>query len=184
MVIAADPSVVTPFEVLADYERRSLAHVAGLPEQIEAPGLWRGIGFRVGARHFVSVIADVNEILTPPLLTQVPGTRRWLLGVANVRGNLVPIIDLRDFVEGERSVMTEASRVLVVRQHAGSVGLLIDEVLGQRSFTDEQRADAVGEADERYQRFVGENLQLGDVLWGLFSMAALVRAAEFQQGSA
>ncbi|HEY6894330.1 MAG TPA: chemotaxis protein CheW [Rhodanobacteraceae bacterium] len=174
----------TPFEVLADYERRSLAHVAGLPEQIEAPGLWRGIGFRVGVRYFVSVIAEVNEILTPPLLTQVPGTRRWLLGVANVRGNLVPIIDLRDFIEGERSVLTESSRVLVVRQHAGSVGLLIDEVLGQRSFTDEQRNEAVGEADERYQRFVGENLQLGDVLWGLFSMAALVRAAEFQQGSA
>jgi twitching motility protein PilI len=158
--------------------------VAGLPEQIEAPGLWRGIGFRVGVRYFVSVIAEVNEILTPPLLTQVPGTRRWLLGVANVRGNLVPAIDLRDVLEGERSVLTESSRVLVVRQHAGSVGLLIDEVLGQRSFTDEQRNEAVGEADERYQRFVGENLQLGDVLWGLFSMAALVRAAEFQQGSA
>jgi twitching motility protein PilI len=184
MATASDHAVHTPFEVLADYERRSLAHVAGLPDQIEAPGLWRGIGFRVGIRYFVSVIGDVNEILTPPALTQVPGTRRWLLGVANVRGNLVPIIDLRDFIEGERSVLTESSRVLVVRQHAGSVGLWIDEVLGQRSFSDEQRADAIGEADERYQRFVGENLQLGEVLWGLFSMAALVRAAEFQQGSA
>ena len=184
MVLAADHSVGTPFEVLADYERRSLAHVAGLPEQIEAPGLWRGIGFRVGIRHFVSVIAEVNEILTLPVLTPVPGTRSWLLGVANVRGNLVPVIDLRDFIEGDRSIPTEASRVLVVRQHGGSVGLLIDEVLGQRSFSDEQRADAIGEADERYRHFVGENLQLGDVLWGLFSMAALVRAAEFQQGSA
>jgi twitching motility protein PilI len=184
MVLAADHSVATPFEVLADYERRSLAHLAGLPDQIEAPGLLRGIGFRIGVRHFVSIIAEVNEILTTPLLTAVPGTRRWLLGVANVRGNLVPIIDLRDFIEGERSVITESSRVLVVRQHAGSVGLLIDEVLGQRSFSEEQRAEAVGEADERYQRFVGENLQLGDVLWGLFSMATLVRAAEFQQGSA
>jgi twitching motility protein PilI len=184
MVLAADHSVATPFEVLADYERRSLAHLAGLPDQIEAPGLLRGIGFRIGVRHFVSIIAEVNEILTTPLLTAVPGTRRWLLGVANVRGNLVPIIDLRDFIEGERSVITESSRVLVVRQHAGSVGLLIDEVLGQRSFSEEQRAEAIGEADERYQRFVGENLQLGDVLWGLFSMATLVRAAEFQQGSA
>ena len=113
MAIAADHIVGTPFEVLADYERRSLAHVAGLPDQIEAPGLWRGIGFRVGVRYFVSVIAEVNEILTPPLLTQVPGTRRWLLGVANVRGNLVPIIDFRDFVEGERSVLTESSRVRI-----------------------------------------------------------------------
>jgi twitching motility protein PilI len=74
--------------------------------------------------------------------------------------------------------------VLVVRQQAGSVGLLIDELLGQRSFSEEQRAEALGEADERYGHFVGENLQLGDVLWGLFSMAALVRAADFQQGSA
>jgi twitching motility protein PilI len=180
----ADHAVLTPFEVLADYERRSLAHVAGLPEQIDAPGLWRGIGFRVGIRYFISVIGDVNEILTSPPLTQVPGTHRWLLGVANVRGNLVPIVDLRDFIEGERSVLTESTRVLIVRQHAGSVGLLIDEVLGQRSFSEEQRADAIGEADERYQRFVGENIQLGDVLWGLFSMASLVRAAEFQQGSA
>jgi twitching motility protein PilI len=41
----------SPFEVLTDYEQRSLAHVAGMPEQIEAPGLWRGIGFRIGTRH-------------------------------------------------------------------------------------------------------------------------------------
>ena len=40
-----------PFETLADYERRSLSHVAGMPEQIEAPGLWRGIAFRIGDHH-------------------------------------------------------------------------------------------------------------------------------------
>jgi twitching motility protein PilI len=184
MASVLDPQMLTPFEALADYERRSLAHTAGLPEQIEAPGLWRGIGFRIGAHYLVSSINEVNEILTLPALTIVPGTRGWLMGVANVRGNLVPIIDLKQYLEGDRTQVTDSTRVLVVRQSGGSVGLLIDEVLGQRSFSEEQRADAVGEADERYHRFVGENLQLGDVLWGLFSMAALVRAAEFQQGSA
>jgi twitching motility protein PilI len=56
----------TPYEILAAYEQRSLAHVAGAPEQVEAAGLWRGIGFRVGDRYFVSSIAEVNEILTRP----------------------------------------------------------------------------------------------------------------------
>lgn len=184
MAIAADHAIATPFEVLAEYERRSLAHVAGLPEQIEAPGLWRGIGFRVGSRHFVSVIAEVNEILTPPLLTQVPGTRRWLLGVANVRGNLVPVIDLKQYLEGERTIVTDSSRVLLVRQLGGSVGLLIDEVLGQRNFSEEQRAEAVGEDDERYSRYIGEKYPLGDVQWGHFSMAALVRSPDFVQAAA
>lgn len=173
----------SPYEALADYERRSLAHVAGLPEQVEAEGLWRGIGFRVGPRHLVSSIAEVNEILTMPPLAIVPGTRTWMLGVANVRGNLVAVIDLRGHIEGERTPLTDSARVLVVRQHGGSVGLLVDEVLGQRSFSDEQRAQAVGEEDERYARFVGEKVQLGDVLWGLFSMGALVRSAEFQQAA-
>lgn len=174
----------TPFEVLASYEQRSLAHAAGAPEQIEAPGLWRGIGFRIGARHFVSSIAEVNEILTLPALTAVPGAKPWLLGIANVRGNLMPVIDLRDFIGGGRSVSSETTRVLSVRQPGGSIGLLVDEVLGQRSFNAEQLAAATGEADENFSRFVGENLSMGGIQWGLFSMAALARSAQFQQAAA
>lgn len=178
------PAFLSPFEALAEYERRSLAHAAGAPEQAEAPGLWRGIGFRVGQRYLASTIGEVNEILTLPPIAIVPGTRSWLLGVANVRGSLVPVIDLKDFVEGTPTQLTENSRVLIVRQQAGRVGLLVDEVLGQRSFADELREQAVAEDDARYERYVRERVPLGEVLWGMFSMAALVRAPEFQQAAA
>lgn len=176
-------SLLTPFETLAEYERRSLAHVAGLPDQVEAPGLWRGIGFRIGSRHFVSSINEVNEILTWPSLTIVPGTRSWLLGVANIRGNLVPVVDLKQFLEGERAVLTETSRILMVRQQGGSVGLLVDEVLGQRNVSDEQRDEALAEEDARYEPYVSEKYPMGEMDWGLFSMAALVRTPEFSQAA-
>lgn len=176
--------LLSPFDVLVDYERRSLAHVAGMPEQIEAPGLWRGIGFRVGARYLVSSIAEVNEILTFPALTIVPGTRPWLLGVANIRGNLVPVIDLKGFVEGDSTAVVDSCRVLLVRQHGGSVGLLVDEVLGQRNFSEEQRTEALVEEDARYGRYVQERYQLGGVLWGMFSMVTLVRMPEFLKAAA
>jgi twitching motility protein PilI len=182
--MAAQNYSTTPYEVLAEYEQRSLAHAAGAPEQVDAPGLWRGIGFRIGDRHFVSSIAEVNEILTPPVVTLVPGAKSWLLGVANVRGNLVPVIDLKQYLEGERTQATDSSRVLLVRQAGGSVGLLIDEVLGQRSFSEEQRAEAIGEDDERYGRFVGEKYPLGEMHWGQFSMATLVRSPDFVQAAA
>ena len=146
--------------------------------------MWRGIGFRIGTRYMVSSINEVDEILTMPALTIVPGTRSWLLGVAYVRGNLVPVIDLKLYLEGERSIITDSSRVLLVRQLGGSVGLLIDEVLGQRNFSEEQRAEAVGEDDDRYSRYIGEKYPLGDVNWGLFSMAALVRSPDFVQAAA
>ena len=79
------------FDTLLDYEERSLAHVPGRPESIEAPGHWRGVGFRLGQRRFVSSFDEVMEILALPPVTPVPGSQPWMLGVANVRdfGDLI-----------------------------------------------------------------------------------------------
>src|SRR3546814_1495405 len=74
-----------------------------------------------------------------PQGTPVPGTQPWMLGVANVRGNLLPIVDLKQFLEGERTVLHEGQRVLIVRQPGGDVAVTIDELYGQRSFVDEQQ---------------------------------------------
>ena len=178
----SERALLTSFEALVDYERRSLAHVAGVPEQIEAAGLWRGIGFRIGERSFVSSIHEVNEVLgMPSALTPVPATRNWLLGVANVRGNLIAVVDLKQFLLDQRTHISDRSRVLWVKQTGGGVGLLVDEVLGQRNLTDEQREDAEGESDERMARFVTENVTLGSARVGMFSMVELTRASDFQQ---
>ena len=173
-----------PFDVLLDFEQRSLAHVAGLPEQIDAPGLWRGIAFRVSGRLMVTNIGEVQEILIYPTMTFVPGTRPWLLGVANVRGNLVPVIDLRGFIEGEKNTHTVRSRVLVVKQQGGNVGLLVDEVLGQRSFVDENETVGAVEEDPNYQRYVPKHFELAGVQYRYFSVHSLVRNREFVQAAA
>ena len=115
------PRGLDPFLVLHDYETRSLAHVVGLPEQLDAPGLWRGVGYRVGRRRLASGFDEVVEILGMPPVTPVPGAQPWMLGVANIRGNLLPIVDLKQFLEGERTVLHEGQRVLVVRQPGGRV---------------------------------------------------------------
>jgi twitching motility protein PilI len=174
----------TPFDILADYERRSLAHVAGLPEQIDAPGLWRGIGFRIGKRNLAAGFGEVVEIITLPPLTPVPGGDTWLLGVANIRSNLLPVVDLKMFLEGERTVQHATTRALVVRQGGGNVAVVIDELYGQRNFTDENRAELEGIDEGRYGAFVKQAYRLGDTLWGVFSMALLTRTPEFRQAAA
>ncbi len=176
--------LANPFDILLDFERRAQAHVAGAAEQVEAPGLWRGIGFRIGQQLMVSAIAEVNEILTMPAMTVIPGTKPWLLGVANIRGNLIAIIDLRAFVEGGRSVINDRSRVLVARQQGGAVGLLVDEVLGQRNLTDENLPLVEPAGDERYGRYISRRYDFGGQSWGVFNMASLVKTPEFQQAAA
>jgi twitching motility protein PilI len=194
---------MTPFDVLADYERRSLAHVAGLPEQIDAPGMWRGVGYRIGSHRLASGFEEVLEILTLPSVTPVPGAQPWLLGLANVRGSLLPVVDLKQFLEGERTVLHEGQRILLVRQSGGNIAVLIDELYGQRSFMEEQPLQEnalqesppeAGQADTgpavagsfqsgRYQHFVDRAYRLDGATWGIFSLDRLTRTPEFRQAA-
>ncbi|MFP7723451.1 chemotaxis protein CheW [Lysobacter sp. A3-1-A15] len=179
---------LSPFDALADYERRSLAHVAGLPEQLEAPGLWRGVGYRIGERRMASPFDEVREILTLPQVTPVPGAQPWMLGLANVRGNLLPIVDLKQFLEGERTVLHESQRILLVRQPGGDVAVLIDELYGQRSFHDQQQIPDDRLADEqiavgRYTHFIDRAYRLDEQPWGIFSLERLTRTPEFRQAA-
>ena len=174
----------SPFLVLADYEQRSLAHVAGLPEQLDAPGLWRGVAYRIGTRRLASGFDEVLEILPMPAVTHIPGSTPWMLGVANIRGTLLPVIDLKQFLEGERTVLQEKQRVLVVHQPGGDVAVTIDELYGQRSFVDAQSVDAAAIADGRYAYFVEHAYRYGDHDWGVFSLSRLARTPEFRQAAA
>ena len=183
-VAAAASRPLDPFEVLQDYESRSLAHVVGLPEQLDAPGLWRGVGYRVGKRRLASGFDEVVEILGMPPVTPVPGAQPWMLGVANIRGSLLPIVDLKQFLEGERTVLHEGQRVLVVRQPGGNVAVTIDELFGQRSFVEEQKIEAAPLAGGRYANFVERAYRLGDHEWGVFSLDRLARTPEFRQAAA
>ena len=174
----------SPFLVLADYEQRSLAHVAGLPEQLDAPGLWRGVAYRVGGHRLASGFDEVVEILPMPVLTHVPGAQPWMMGVANIRGSLLPVVDLKQFLDGERTVLHERQRVLVVRQPGGDVAVTIDELYGQRSFIDEQGIDAEAVADGRYAHFVDRAYHMNGQDWGVFSLERLARTPEFRQAAA
>ena len=180
---------LAPFELLIEYEQRSLAHVVGLPEQLDAPGLWRGVGFRIGHKRLASGFGEVVEIMPMPQVTPVPGAQPWMLGVANIRGNLLPIVDLKQFLDGERTVLHEGQRVLIVRQPGGDVAVTIDELYGQRSFNDEQQipADALSEsmlAEGRYAHFVDRAYRLAEDAWGIFSLERLARTPEFRQAAA
>jgi twitching motility protein PilI len=186
--VSSNASALSPFELLADYEQRSLEHVAGLPEQLDAPGLWRGVGYRVGSTRLASGFDEVREILPLPPITQVPGAQPWMLGVANVRGNLLPIVDLKQFLEGERTVLHESQRVLLVRQPGGDVAVLIDELYGQRSFTEPQKLTDLHTEDNplyqgRYAHFVDRAYRVDQHAWGIFSLDRLARTPEFRQAA-
>jgi twitching motility protein PilI len=174
----------SPFDILEGYEQRSLAHAVQLPGRQFAADIWRGVGYRVGTRRLVSDFREVVEIVPMPPVIPVPGAQPWLLGVGNLRGNLFPVVDLKQFLEGRRTVLHEGQRVLIMRQAGGDVALTIDELYGQRSFEQDQAIEPGELAQGRYANFIDRAFRSDTQEWGVFSLSLLSRTPEFRQAAA
>lgn len=121
------------FSMLKSYEAQSLLHSPGAPTDQDEGNVWRGIGYRIGKNYYASYFHQIEEIISAPQLTPLPGAKKWMLGVGNVRGTLIPIVDFQQFLGGERTVIQMNTRVLVVPLEGGKVGVVIDALLGQRT---------------------------------------------------
>ena len=118
--------VEQPFELLQELERRSRVAIAGVGTGSGAEE-WVGIGFRIGEEQFVASRDQVREVLMlPDAMTRVPGAKRWLLGIANLRGHLLPLIDLKMMLGSGRTSMRRMTRVISVNHRDIPAGLVVD----------------------------------------------------------
>ena len=134
-----------PFALLLAMEQR--LQVARVDLAAGSAQYWTGLGFRLGERWIVAPREDVREVIALPALTRVPGSRPWLMGLANVRGSLLPVCDLQRLLGEEHLVLARNSRVLVYNNDRVPAGFLVDEVSGYRQFAPgDQRAELMSDA--------------------------------------
>jgi chemotaxis signal transduction protein len=90
---------------------------------------------RLGTGRFAVALASVAEVGRAPAVTRVPGLPSWLGGVANWRGRILPVLDLRPLLGAEAAPLDAQGRLLVLTGDGIAVGLLVDAVDGTTSLT-------------------------------------------------
>jgi chemotaxis signal transduction protein len=101
--------------------------------------------FRAGRERFCLVVLDVEEVVDWPSVTRLPLAPPYLMGIFNLRGSIVPVIDIA-VSEGRRSDFLP-KRVVVARmageEHGDElqVGIAADEVIGTYTTTDQLLVD-------------------------------------------
>ena len=84
------------------------------------------VGFRVGRETFGVPIGMVREIVRLPEITAVPNSAEFIEGVINLRGKIVPVVDLRKRFRDAEPDSGRKTRILVAEVEGQSVGLIVN----------------------------------------------------------
>jgi purine-binding chemotaxis protein CheW len=142
--------------------------------------------FELGDERYGLDIATVYEIIRHQPITAVPQAPAFVEGVINLRGRIIPVVDLRDRFGMTQGDLTKASRIVVCDAGGTRVGLVVDgvsEVLMIAGDAVEPTPEVAAGADAAYLRGIaklGERLIILLDLDGLFGeadSAALAAAA-------
>jgi len=95
-------------------------------EHIEPPVRWTT--FRLGEERYGINVMSVKEVLRYIEITPVPGTPQFVIGIINLRGNVVTVIDTRILFSLPLEDITDKARIVIVEAHDQTIGLLVEAV--------------------------------------------------------
>jgi purine-binding chemotaxis protein CheW len=89
-----------------------------------------GVIVRFGSSRYAVAMSSVAEVVPVPVTSRVPGCPRWLAGVVNWRGRVLPVIDPRSLLGAELSPLPSSARLLVLSVDGIEAGLIGEAVSG------------------------------------------------------
>lgn len=128
--------------------------------------------FQLNEQQYALPIQETQEIIRMTAITQVPNTRHYVEGIINLRGSIVPVINLNKRLGLTVNEYNDATRIIVVEHEGQKVGMIVDNVLEVGRFTeDEIEPPAVAGDNVDYLRGV---VKKGDRLWLLLNLAKVL----------
>ncbi len=128
---------------------------------------------------------ETREVLgIPNSTTRVPGAKPWIRGLANVRGQLLPVIDLRQFLGSGLTPVTRNTRIVVVNHREIPAGLIVDEVLGFRRFAEAEFSADAPPTVARCERYLAGAFRLGQEQWPVLSLRNILESPAFAEAAA
>ena len=90
--------------------------------------VFRWVTFRLADEIYGINVMQVQEVLRMTDVAPVPGAPHYVMGIINLRGNVVTVLDTRKLLDLATSDITDSSRIMIIESGKVTVGLLVDSV--------------------------------------------------------
>ncbi|MEZ0536411.1 chemotaxis protein CheW [Caldicellulosiruptoraceae bacterium PP1] len=95
------------------------------------------VSFKLGQQTIGISINNVKEIIRVPEITPVPLTVSYFAGLINLRGDIIPVIDLKEKYKIDSIGATEDRRIIVIEENMKKFGIIVDKVLDITEYDEE-----------------------------------------------
>jgi twitching motility protein PilI len=171
----------TPFQLLLEIERISKARAQNFPNQGDFREKWSGIAFELNDQTLLAPMKSVSEVMLPPVMTRIPGVKPWVFGIANRRGNLLPIMGLKSLLFGNgESTNHTRQRVIVIQHPEIAAGFLVDSVSGLKHFWADERSEQIPPVVGKLRSFITHSYRRDKSHYPVFSLDWLIESDVFK----
>jgi len=140
---------------------------------------WSGIGFSLCGQQMVAPMGQVVEIINTPNFTFIPRTKKWVLGLANIRGRMLPIYDIEHYFGSKLAGNRARHRVLIVESEHVYAGLLVSNVFGLKHFPVNSFKQACADNGDAFAGCIDSIGNDGQSDWLRFQIPLLTQASDF-----
>jgi purine-binding chemotaxis protein CheW len=141
--------------------RDALLRFADAVDRDAAPAAPAGAGelhlvtFALGREEYGIPVGRVREVIRVGEITRVPQAPAHVRGVTNLRGRILPVVEIRTRLGLEPAALTPRSRIVVVEVHDRVLGILVDAVLQVAKVPGETVAPAPEEVLSPQSDYIG-----------------------------
>ncbi len=140
--------------------------------------------FSLGSEKYGIDIYNVKEIINPVEIVRVPRAQKSLIGVINLRGNVIPVFDFRIMFEfGQASMIEEETRLMIVESNERLLAFIVDKVF----FVSKVSLEDIEAMPPHLQLYIGSEFisgvaKIGEDVLAIIDIEKLVNSAKLKGG--
>jgi len=140
----------------------------------EAEEMQQFIGIRLGKEIYGIPIEKTREVARFLQITSIPGTVPQIMGLMNLHGEILCIVDIKILLNIGNAIPTENSQVVVVKTIEGPVGIFCDEIIDIYSVSKKNIETALSTLSSEMGIYIQGQAQVNDGLMGILDIERLL----------
>lgn len=133
--------------------------------------------FQVGKEFYGISISYVNEIIMMQPITSVPEVKDYIMGLINLRGKIIPVIDVRIRFKMEPMEYTDRTCIIVINVKSTVIGLIVEKIAEVDTIQDDDIVPppSLGRKESEQNKYVYGLAKTGDTVKLLIDPEKLIR---------